>query len=54
MKDVVFTIITILLLVAGCFFVNDTKDKHGVCCGKGCAGCKVFEEDRKRKNQNNT
>lgn len=48
MKDILIAILVVFILIGGSFFVNDTKAKHGVCCGKGCAGCKVFEETRKK------
>lgn len=45
-------IAVIVLMIGACWFVNDTKSKHGVCCGKGCAGCPIIEKDRKAKNKN--
>lgn len=38
-------------LFLGTWFVNDTKKKHGVCCGKACAGCPIVE---KRSEDNTT
>lgn len=49
MKDIILAIISIVILVSGCFFVNNTKSQHGVCCGKGCAGCKVYEDYHNKK-----
>lgn len=51
MISVIVGIVVVLLMVAGCLFVNDTKKKHGVCCGKGCAGCPVFEEHRQKSQE---
>ena len=45
-----FVVIGVILVLA-CIFVNDTKKKHGTCCGKGCAGCPVFEEEITRRSK---
>lgn len=47
--DIIIIVVIAIIMIAGCYFVNDTKKKHGVCCGKGCAGCPIFEEEINRR-----
>ncbi|ONI38680.1 hypothetical protein AN639_07310 [Candidatus Epulonipiscium fishelsonii] len=45
MGEIVAFVVIGIILFGGCYFVNDTQKKHGTCCGKGCAGCPVFEQE---------
>lgn len=49
MITAIIAIVITVIMIAGCLFVNDTRKKHGVCCGKACAGCPTFEEERRRQ-----
>lgn len=47
--EFLWILIIVIILIAGCVFVNDTKKKYGTCCGKGCRGCTIFEEKCRKK-----
>lgn len=42
-------IVLILILYIGVKFVNQTKGIHKTCCGRGCRGCQVFEDEREKR-----
>lgn len=52
MLEILGYIVLAVVLILSCIFVNGAKDNHGACCGRGCAGCKRYEEERERKLDN--
>lgn len=47
--EIVGYIVLVIGLVLAAKFVGDTRDKYGACCGKGCRGCKTYENRRKEE-----
>ncbi len=49
MLEILGYILLAIGLIVACRFVNGAKDNHGACCGRGCAGCKRYEQEREKK-----
>ncbi len=45
MIQIIVGAVIVIIMILACIFVNDTKKKYGTCCGKGCAGCPIIEEE---------
>lgn len=49
MLEILAYIILVVVLILACKCVNGAKNNHGACCGRGCRGCKRYEEEREKK-----